>query len=175
MNGLDGDIIMFTSTKYIWQRWALVDHRGDLLAIEASRDHLHWQDGDQIVRVRISAVTSAQRRLSRLGSRARARITAGGPLAKGRPAETAAGWERVKAAVHARAKGLCEYHGKHAGQDCHHVVKRSQGGADHEDNIVLLCRRAHDLTDAPYAKGRLVIEALGHGQFRYAITTSRLA
>ena len=57
----------------------------------------------------------------------------------------------------------------HAGHDCgapfdpHHVVKRSQGGGDHRQNLVLLCRRLHDLTDAPRVSrtGRLMIA--GHG------------
>ena len=57
----------------------------------------------------------------------------------------------------------------HAGHDCrapfdpHHVVKRSQGGSAHRQNLVLLCRRLHDLTDAPRVSrtGRLMIA--GHG------------
>ena len=51
--------------------------------------------------------------------------------------------------------------------DPHHVQKRSQGGADHLDNLAALCRRCHDLTDAPYAKGRLVVTPLGGQRFRF--------
>ena len=39
----------------------------------------------------------------------------------------------------------------------HHVIKRSQGGSDAPDNVVALCRACHVKTDAPYARGRLVI------------------
>ena len=33
--------------------------------------------------------------------------------------------------------------------DPHHVVKRSQGGLDTPDNLVMLCRICHDNTDRP--------------------------
>jgi hypothetical protein len=50
--------------------------------------------------------------------------------------------------------------------DVHHVVKRSQGGSDFDlDLLVALCRWCHDQTDAPYERGRLIVTALGAGQF----------
>jgi hypothetical protein len=54
--------------------------------------------------------------------------------------------------------------------DVHHVVKRSQGGSDVDlDLLVALCRWCHDQTDAPYARGRLVVTALGAGQFTFEV------
>lgn len=32
--------------------------------------------------------------------------------------------------------------------DCHHVWRKGQGGPDHEDNLVLLCRAHHDWVHA---------------------------
>ena len=43
-----------------------------------------------------------------------------------------------------------------------------QGGSDFDlDQLVALCRRCHELTDAPYIKGRLVVTPLGDGLFRF--------
>ena len=43
---------------------------------------------------------------------------------------------------------------------------RWQGGSDvNLDLLVALCRWCHDQTDAPYERGRLVVTALGAGQF----------
>ena len=54
--------------------------------------------------------------------------------------------------------------------DVHHVVKRSQGGSDFDlDLLVALCRWCHDHTDAPYERGRLVVTALGAGQFTFEV------
>jgi hypothetical protein len=54
--------------------------------------------------------------------------------------------------------------------DVHHVVKRSQGGSDFDlDLLVALCRWCHDQTDAPYERGRLVVTALGAGQFTFEV------
>jgi hypothetical protein len=35
--------------------------------------------------------------------------------------------------------------------------------------LVALCRWCHDQTDAPYERGRLVVTALGAGQFRFDV------
>jgi len=35
--------------------------------------------------------------------------------------------------------------------------------------LVALCRWCHDQTDAPYERGRLVVTALGAGQFTFEI------
>ena len=54
--------------------------------------------------------------------------------------------------------------------DVHHAVKRSQGSSDFDlDQLVALCRWFHDQTDAPYERGRLVVTALGAGQFRFDV------
>jgi len=54
--------------------------------------------------------------------------------------------------------------------DVHHILKRSQGGSDFDLNqLVVLCRWCHDQTDAPYERGRLVVSALGDGQFRFEL------
>jgi hypothetical protein len=48
----------------------------------------------------------------------------------------------------------------------HHVTKRGQGGSDFDlDRLIALCRDCHVQTDAPYARGRLVITARGQGRF----------
>jgi 5-methylcytosine-specific restriction endonuclease McrA len=47
-----------------------------------------------------------------------------------------------------------------------HVVKRAQGGSDFDlDQLIALCPSCHAQTDAPYARGRLVITPLGDGRF----------
>jgi 5-methylcytosine-specific restriction endonuclease McrA len=52
----------------------------------------------------------------------------------------------------------------------HHVVKRAQGGSDFDlDRLVALCPACHAQTDAPYARGRLVITPLGEGRFTSAV------
>jgi hypothetical protein len=51
-------------------------------------------------------------------------------------------------------------------QPLHPVVKRAQWGPDFElDRLVALCPPCHARTDAPYARGRLVITPLGAGGF----------
>jgi len=50
------------------------------------------------------------------------------------------------------------------------VLKRAQGGSDFDlDQLVALCRRCHEQTDAPYARGRLVVTPLGAGRFAFAL------
>jgi hypothetical protein len=52
-----------------------------------------------------------------------------------------------------------------------HVVKRAQGGSDFDlDRLVALCPPCHVQTDAPYARGRLIITALGAGRFTAEVT-----
>ena len=54
--------------------------------------------------------------------------------------------------------------------EVHHVVKRAQGGSDFDlDRLVALCRPCHAQTDAPYARGRLVVTPLGAGRFACAV------
>ena len=55
--------------------------------------------------------------------------------------------------------------------EVHHVVKRAQGGSDFDlDRLVALCPSCHVQTDAPYARGRLVITPLGDGRFTTEVT-----
>jgi 5-methylcytosine-specific restriction endonuclease McrA len=55
--------------------------------------------------------------------------------------------------------------------EVHHVVKRGQGGSDFDlDRLVALCPPCHAQTDAPYARGRLVITPLGNGRFTVEVT-----
>jgi 5-methylcytosine-specific restriction endonuclease McrA len=48
----------------------------------------------------------------------------------------------VRAEVVTRARGLCERCGK-PGQEAHHKIHRSRGGAWTPENITLLCRACH--------------------------------
>jgi 5-methylcytosine-specific restriction endonuclease McrA len=55
--------------------------------------------------------------------------------------------------------------------EVHHVVKRAQGGSDFDlDRLLALCPPCHAQTDAPYARGRLVIIPLGEGRFTCEVT-----
>ncbi len=114
------------------------------------------------------------RRRGWMGSAARRRVQAGGPLAVGRKAGTLEQWREIRHTILARARSRCEACGRAGRLDVHHLVKRSQGGGDADpDQLVALCRRCHELTDAPYATGRLVITALGTGRFQFEVVTRR--
>src|SRR5438128_11545904 len=110
------------------------------------------------------------RRRTPLGQRARRRKWAGAPRALGRPAASAAEWKAIRVQVLARAGWRCQACGVRRRLDVHHVVKRSHGGSDFDlDQLVALCRWCHDQTDAPYERGRLVVTALGAGQFTFEV------
>jgi hypothetical protein len=50
------------------------------------------------------------------------------------------------------------------------VVKRAQGGSDFELNrLVALCPPCHAQTDAPYARGRLVVMPSSSGRFIFEL------
>jgi len=50
--------------------------------------------------------------------------------------------------------------------EAYHLGKRAQGGSDFDlDRLVALCPPCHAQSDAPYARGRLVITARGQGRF----------
>ena len=55
--------------------------------------------------------------------------------------------------------------------EVHHVVKRALGGSDFDlDRLVALCPPCYAQTDAPYARGRLVITPPGGGRFTIEVT-----
>jgi 5-methylcytosine-specific restriction endonuclease McrA len=110
------------------------------------------------------------RRRRRLGLSARRRIRAGGPRARSRQAASWPEWSAIRDQVLARASWRCQACGVRRRLDVHHVVKRSQGGSDFDlDLLVALCRWCHDQTDAPYERGRLVVTAVGAGQFTFEV------
>ena len=54
--------------------------------------------------------------------------------------------------------------------EVHNVVKRAQRGSDFDlDRLVALCPACHAQTDAPYARGRLVVTPLGDGRFTFEV------
>lgn len=79
----------------------------------------------------------------------------------------------LRAHVLARAKGRCEACKIIAGVDVHHVAKRSQRRDDSADNAIYLCRFCHRRTDESFAKGRLVITALGRARFACAVVYAK--
>ena len=92
------------------------------------------------------------------------------PAARGRPAASRLEWQAIQSEVRSRAGWRCQACGRRGRLDVHHVVKRSRGGSDFDlDRLVALCRACHDQTDAPFSAGRLVITALGDGQFRFDV------
>jgi len=106
----------------------------------------------------------------RLGQASRRRIRAGGSLALGRPSASPEAWREIRAQVLARARWVCQVCGVRTRLEVHHVVKRAQGGSDFDlDRLVALCLPCHAQTDAPYARGRLVITPLGGGRFSSTI------
>jgi hypothetical protein len=109
------------------------------------------------------------RRRTRLGLSVRQWMRAG-PRARGRRAASWAEWAAIREQVLARAGWRCQACRVRRRLDVHHVVKRSQGGSDFDlDQLVALCRWCHDQTDAPYERGRLVVTALGAGQFTFEV------
>ncbi len=108
----------------------------------------------------------SQRTRVGVGAAARRRIQAGGPRALGRPAATRDEWTVIRLTVLRRARWRCQACGRSAALEVHHVIKRAQGGSDFDlDRLVALCPPCHAQTDAPYARGRLVITARGQGRF----------
>jgi hypothetical protein len=88
----------------------------------------------------------------------------------GRPAASLSEWKLIRQTVLARAGWRCQACGVRRRLDVHHLMKRSQGGSDFDlEHLVALCRWCHDQTDAPYERGRLVVTALGAGQFTFEV------
>jgi len=97
-------------------------------------------------------------------------MRAGGPLALGRPSADVEAWREIRAQVLARAQWRCQACRVRTRLEVHHVVKRAQGGSDFDlDRLVALCPPCHAQTDAPYARGRLVITPAGDGRFTFAV------
>ena len=88
----------------------------------------------------------------------------------GRPAASVTQWKAIRQHVLTRAGWRCQACGIRRRLDVHHLIKRAQGGSDFDlDQLVALCRWCHDQTDAPYLRGRLVVTALGDGQFHFDV------
>src|ERR1700730_15294114 len=102
----------------------------------------------------------------RVGAAARRRIQRGGPRATGRPAASLEEWAAIRRMVVRRARWRCQAGSRGGALEVHHVVKRAQGGSDFDlDRLVALCPPCHAQTDAPYARGRLIITPVGEGRF----------
>jgi 5-methylcytosine-specific restriction endonuclease McrA len=107
----------------------------------------------------------------RVGAAARRRIQRGGPRATGRPAASLEEWAATRRVVFRRARWRCQACGRGGALEVHHVVKRAQGGSDFDlARLVALCPPCHAQTDAPYARGRLVITPFGDGRFSCEVT-----
>ena len=113
--------------------------------------------------------TPLRRGSRRVGQAARERVQAGGKLALGRDSETRDGYRALVSRLLERARRRCEWSGVRGLLDPAHIRARSAGGADEEDNLVMLARAAHDLMSAPYARGRLLVAPLGQGRFCFRL------
>lgn len=60
--------------------------------------------------------------------------------------------QSVKQKVYERSGGCCEVCGSINGLQHHHIVKRSQGGPDTVENIILLCWNHHHGTYGVHGK-----------------------
>src|SRR5580765_3154901 len=106
----------------------------------------------------------------RVGTAARRRIQQGGPRATGRPAASLEEWAAIRRVVFRRARWRCQACGSWGALEVHHVIKRAQGGSDFDlDRLIALCPPCHAQTDAPYARGRLVITPVGSGRVTIAV------
>jgi 5-methylcytosine-specific restriction endonuclease McrA len=107
----------------------------------------------------------------RVGAAARRRTQRGGARATGRPAASREEWAAIRRVVVRRARWRCQACGRGGALEVHHVIKRAQGGSDFDlDRLVALCPPCHARTDAPYARGRLVVTPLGKGRFTAEVT-----
>ena len=107
-----------------------------------------------------------------IGRRARQRVRAGGPTSTHRAALPLTEYQALVRYVKAREGHRCFRCRQHRPLDPHHVVKRSQGGADDPSNLVALCRPCHAQTDWSMDRGRLIIELLGAERFWYWVSGS---
>jgi len=61
---------------------------------------------------------------------------------RGRAGSTA--WKRIRMVILCRDDWRCQDCGIRKRLTIHHIVPRTQGGSDHPDNLVTLCRTCHD-------------------------------
>jgi hypothetical protein len=110
-------------------------------------------------------------RRRRVGAASAARRKAGGPRVKGRPAVSVTAWRAIVADLIQRCGSRCEVPWcRHpAALEPHHVRPCSLGGADHVDNVLMVCRACHRRFDAAFRVGKHVAEALGGESFRVAL------
>jgi hypothetical protein len=86
----------------------------------------------------------------------------------------AANYNAFVLAIKARDGWRCRYCGQARGPlDPHHVLKPRARYLMDPDAVVTLCRRCHDRCEGPFAKGRLIVEPMGHGSFRYEVVYAR--
>jgi len=130
--------------------WGRLTSDGRLREIRAKREELVClADDEEAVPVRVTLEGAPSRR---------------GRIGRSRMAQEAIS-DRVRQAVLNRDGRRCIFCRSTRRLELHHVTKRSQGGPHVEDNLVTLCHDCHARTDWPYAKGRLVVRALGGGGF----------
>lgn len=79
------------------------------------------------------------------------------------------GFENIKAKVLDRDRYICQcYKGKHKGSklEVHHIIFRSQGGSDKEDNLITLCSTCH--YNVHHGKQKLNLKGKLKGTLKYA-------
>lgn len=110
-------------------------------------------------------------RRRRPGRASAKRRKAGGPRVKGRPAVSVTAWRAIVADLIARCGSLCELPWcRHlAALEPHHVTPTSLGGADHVDNVLMVCHACHRRFDEAFCRGKHVAEGLGGERFRVAL------
>ena len=70
-------------------------------------------------------------------------------------------WKKRVAEVMERDGHKCRMCGTSRGlADVHHIIKRSQGGTDEMDNLILLCRNCHNKQHGQVQLRSIPMEAL---------------
>ncbi|HYE89515.1 MAG TPA: HNH endonuclease [Terriglobales bacterium] len=102
----------------------------------------------------------------------RKKASADAPRVKGRPAVSLPAWRAIVADLLQRCGSRCEVCFKLAALEPHHVVPCSLGGADHVDNVLMVCggpAGCHRRFDAPFRIGKLCAVPLGRERFRITL------
>ncbi len=112
-----------------------------------------------------------------MGQASRRRIQAGGKLAVGRQSASAVAWGEIIRQIGVRSRGQCEVtlgglRCQRPARDACHVKKRSAGGSDSLENLYHGCRYHHEQEDAPFSKGRLLVESMGGELFFFRLVTA---